>query len=358
MVDAREKNVSKTLKLGIISAGAISKNHIEGYRRAGGEVLAICDPVPAAVDGRLKEYGIPRGYGTAEELLADGEIDAVSVCSPNSLHCDFVLKALAAGKHVMTEKPMAMDVGQARRMVEASRKAGKILMCGHNQRFLPECQKAEELRRNGVLGEVYHGRCGWIRRRGIPGLGRWFTNRALSGGGPLIDIGIHLIDRTWYMMGKPKPVAVSGQTYRKFGHDIPGYVCTSMWAGPRDPVGVMDVEDFASAFIRFENGATMSVEVSWAANRSDESPYSLILGDKAGARVDDAGLTLFGERGNALATETLAFDPNPYPDRHGHFLACIRGDVPCSCPGEDGLAIQEVLNGIYESGAQNREVRL
>jgi predicted dehydrogenase len=350
--------MSKTPKLGIISAGAISKNHIEGYTKAGAEVIAICDPVPAAVEARVKEYKIANGYASAEELLANKDIDAVSVCSPNSLHCEFVLKALAAGKHVMTEKPMAMNVDEAKSMVEAAKKAGKILMCGHNQRFIPDCQKVNDLRNQGALGEVYHARCGWIRRRGIPGLGKWFTTRKMSGGGPLIDIGIHLIDRTWYMMGKPRPVAVSGQTYSKFGKKIESYVCTGMWAGPRDPKGVMDVEDFASAFVRFENGATMSVEVSWAANRADESSYSIIMGEKLGARVDDVGLTVFGERGDAISTETLAFDKSVYLDRYQHFVKCIQEGVKCSCPGEDGLAIQQVLNGIYQSSEKNAEVRI
>jgi predicted dehydrogenase len=120
----------------------------------------------------------------------------------------------------------------------------------------------------------------------------------------------------------------------------------------------MDVEDFASAFIRFENGASMSVEVSWAANRPDESSYSYIMGDKLGALVNDSGLTVYGERGDAISTEALAFDKGKYLDRHQHFVACIQDGVTCSCPGEDGLQIQQILNGIYDSSEKNAEIRL
>lgn len=350
--------MGKKLKIGIISAGNISKNHLEGYQKAGAEVVAICDPDSAAVERRMKEFSIPNGFKTFDEVIAIKGLDAVSICSPNVYHCEYAVKALAKGLHVLTEKPMAMNVDQAQQMVDAAKKYKRILMCGHNQRFLPECQKIDELRRDGTMGDVYHAKCAWIRRRGIPGLGGWFTTKSLSGGGPLIDIGIHLIDRTWFMMGRPRPVSVSGITYSKFGNPIPKYVCTSMWAGPRNPKGKMDVEDFASAFIRFENGATMTAEVSWAANRQDEM-WSLVLGDKTGAMVNDEGITLYGERGQALSTDKISFDKDVYADRFKHFVACVNGEAKtCMCPGEDGLTIQKILNAIYKSSETNKEVSI
>ncbi len=350
--------MAKKLKIGIASAGQITKNHIEGYIKAGAEVVAIFDPDKAAVERRQKEFSIPNGFATFDEMLKKTkDLDAVSVASPNAFHCEYTVKALEKGLHVLTEKPMAMNVQQAQKMVDAAKKAKKILMCGHNQRFNPECQKINELRNEGAMGDIYHSKCAWVRRRGIPGMGKWFTTKKLSGGGPLIDIGIHLIDRTWYMMGKPRPVSVSGITYNKFGKDIKKYVCTGMWAGPRDPKGVMDVEDFASAFIRFDNGATMTAEVTWAANRPDEM-WSLILGDKLGAMVNDAGITLYGERGQAISTEQVEFDKSVYQDRFQHFVSCVSGEQKCSCPGEDGLMIQKILNAIYRSSELNKEVKI
>jgi len=349
----------RSIKVGIIGAGQISDNHIEGYRKAGAEVVALCDPAPQTLAMRAAKFNIAHTYASAEAMLqAHPELTAVSVCSPNSFHQEHTILALEAGKHVLCEKPMALTVAQAEAMVAAARRANKILMCGHNQRFTPAVQKINALREEGTFGKIYHAKCTWIRRRGIPGLGRWFTTKKLSGGGPLIDIGIHVIDRTWYMMGKPRPVAVSGATYSVFGKDIAKYVCTGMWAGPRDPHGVMDVEDFASAFVRFDNGATMTIEVSWAANRAEENPWSLLMGDKMGVLLNDNGITLFGERSGAIATETIDFDKSVYRDRHAHFVDCIVNGTPCTCPGEDGLAIQKVLNGIYRSSEENAEVKI
>jgi predicted dehydrogenase len=221
----------------------------------------------------------------------------------------------------------------------------------------PEIQKAAELVQDGVCGEVYHARCGWIRRRGIPGLGGWFTTKEQSGGGPLVDIGIHVLDRTWYAMGKPKPIAVSGMTYAKF-NDIEGYVCTGMWSGPRRPDGTKDVEDFATALVRFENGATLQFEVSWAANRADEGSYSILMGDKAGLSVDDKGVTLYGQADNMIMTTNVAFDKTEYPDRHRHFVECLTYGDECMVPAEDGLVMTKVLLGIQRSAAENCEVRI
>lgn len=345
------------LKVGIIGAGCISPSHVNGYRNAGAEVVAICDIDPVALQRAEANFRIPVLVDSAEKIYAMDELDAVSVCTPNYLHSEMAIALLKSGKHVLSEKPMAVTVAQAQAMVDTAKETGKLLMCGHNQRFLPECQKAAELREDGVLGEVYHARCGWIRRRGIPGLGGWFTTRAMSGGGPLLDIGIHVLDRTWFMMGKPKPVAVSGMTYSKFG-DIEKYVCEGMWSGPRRPGGTMDVEDFATALVRFENGATLQFEVSWAANREDEGQYSILMGDRSGISVDGKGLTLYGQAAGSIMTSNLRFDKNEYADRHQHFVDCLTYGDKCICPGEDGLVMQKVLCGIQQSAAENREVRI
>lgn len=346
------------LKVAVIGAGAIARNHVQGYRNAGAEVLAICDVNPAALEKAKTEMNIPAGFTDIKKILGDKAIAAVSICTPNALHCEMTVAALKAGKHVLCEKPMALEPRQAEEMVKAARKADRVLMLGHNNRFTPEVQQVNRMREQGLLGEVYHAKASIIRRRGIPGLGGWFTTRAKSGGGPLIDIGIHAIDRAWYMMGKPRPVAVSGICYNKFGRDIEKYVCVGMWAGPRKLDGVMDVEDFAAALIRFDNGATMQVEVSWAANREDEPMKSVIMGDKAGVLLVNDDLTIFGERDNSLVTEKVAFDKSIYPDRHQHFVDCLTRGVTCTCPGEDGLAMQRVLYGIQKSSDANKEVRL
>ena len=346
------------LRVGIIGGGAISKNHINGYRKAGAEVVVVCDINEKALAALQTELNIPNVVTDADKVYADDSLDAVSVCTPNSLHHPMTVAALNSGKHVLVEKPMAMNPTLCQEMVDVAKANGKILMCGHNQRFTPEAQRVNEMRDKGMFGDLYHVKCGWIRRRGIPGLGGWFTTRELSGGGPLIDIGIHLIDRTWYMMGKPKPVAVSGITYSKFGNPIEDYVYAGMWAGPPKPNGTMDVEDFASAMIRFDNGATMAAEVSWAVNRPDESPYSILMGDKCGARIDGNGVTLYGESDGMIATTSTQFNKDGFPDRHQHFVDCITKGIECTCPGEDGLTMQKILYGIQKSSEEGAEVRI
>ena len=151
-------------------------------------------------------------------------------------------------------------------------------------------------------------------------------------------------------------MAVSGVTYAKF-NDIEGYVCTNMWSGPRRPDGIKDVEDFAGALIRFENGAAMQIEVSWAANRQDEGSYSVLMGDRAGLSVDNRGLTMYGQADEMLVTSNLVFDKSVYEDRHQHFVNCLTFGDPCMCPGTDGLVMQQILCGIQESAEQNREIR-
>ncbi len=349
--------MQQRLKVGVIGGGAISPSHVNGFRNAGAEVVALCDIDPAKIENAKRAWNIPVLVQDAEEMFAMKELDIIAVAVPNYLHAPYTIKALKAGKHVLCEKPMAIRVADAEEMVATAKACGKLLMAGHNQRMTPEIQKAAEMVQDGVCGEVYHARCGWIRRRGIPGLGGWFTTQELSGGGPLVDIGIHVLDRTWYAMGKPKPVAVSGMTYAKF-NDIEGYVCTGMWSGPRRPDGVKNVEDFATALVRFENGATLQFEVSWAANRANEGSYSILMGDKAGLSVDDKGVTLYGQADNMIVTSNIEFDKTEYPDRHRHFIECLTYGDECMVPGEDGLVMTKVLLGIQRSAAENREVRI
>ncbi|MBI4976941.1 MAG: Gfo/Idh/MocA family oxidoreductase [Spirochaetes bacterium] len=341
----------------VIGGGAIAKSHIDGYQKAGAEVKAVCDVSKEALEKMKAAYKIPVLTENVKDILNDKSIDAVSVCTPNAFHMEYTIQALEAGKHVICEKPMAMNAEQAQKMVDAAKKAKKILMLGHNHRFRPEVQKVKEMINEGKFGEIYHAKSAWIRRRGIPGMGGWFTTKSKSGGGPLIDIGIHIMDVTWYLMGMPKPVSISGMTYRKFG-DIAKYVCSSMWAGPRKLDGVMDVEDFATALIRFEGGKTMSIEVSWAANRNQDD-HVYIMGDKAGALLKmDGATTIFGEHDNMIVTEQVEFDKAPYKDRIAHFVDCVQGKAECICTGEHGLLDQKMLDAWYKSSEQGKEVAI
>lgn len=210
-----------------------------------------------------EDFDIPDIYTDYRELLARDDIDAVSVCVPNFLHKEITVAALQAGKHVLCEKPMAMNADEAKAMLAAANESGKILMIGFNIRFRSDVQRLKQFVDAGDLGEIYYAKTGYIRRRGTP-FG-WFSVKAESGGGPVIDLGVHVIDMTRFMMGNPRPVSVSASTYQKFRHyhiqDSQAWCSSDVTDGLRSGEQ-FDVEDLAAAFIRFDNGATMAVEVS------------------------------------------------------------------------------------------------
>ncbi len=341
-------------RIGIVGAGGIAKSHVDGFRAAGCEVVAVADPLETA-RMRFSQANQVAAYSSLSDMRREQALDAISVCTPNSLHAPVTIEALGHGLHVLCEKPPATDLTAAVAMRDAARRSGRLLMMGFNQRFDPHAQELARLRDGGLFGGIYHAKASWVRRRGIPGMGGWFTTKALAGGGPVYDIGIHVLDRTWFIMGRPLPISVSAITYAKF-NDIERYVCEGMWAGPRRLAGTCDTEDFAAAFIRFANGATLQLEVSWAANRPDEGCRTLIMGERAGARWDDDEVELYGELDNAITTTRIAYDRSIYDDRFRHFAKCLRGEAVCSCTADDGVAIQSILDAIYDSSRLGREV--
>jgi len=210
--------VSKKIKVGLVGCGGIAKGiHIPAYQKIeNAEVVATCDILKDRAESAAKTLGAADVFTDYRKLIELKEIDMVDVCTPNYLHSDVAVAALNAGKHVFCEKPDAITVEKAIAMKEASEKAGKHLMVMRNWRYNANCNYVKDYIESGKCGELYTGRCGWIRRRGIPGKGGWFTTKAQSGGGALIDLGVHLIDLSIWMMGNPKPVSVSGSTYCKF----------------------------------------------------------------------------------------------------------------------------------------------
>ena len=257
----------KKLRIGIVGVGSIARvAHICSYNGMEDvEIVAVSDIVPE----KMNYDQIPataKKYADYREMLEKESLDAVDICTPNDLHSEIAVYALEHGKHVFCEKPDAISFEERKRMSEAQQKSGKVLMVMRNNRhtagslYLKKCVEA------GEFGEIYAGRCGWIRRRGIPGKGGWFTTKSRSGGGPLIDLGVHMLDLAIYLMGNPKAVAVSGSTYCKFAEadDISDSEHSSF--GEKKEDGIFDVEDLATGFIRFENGASLQVEFSWASN--------------------------------------------------------------------------------------------
>ena len=252
--------------IGIIGFGGIAKGaHAPGYRKIADqcEILAVADILPErCAEAKSEKWNVPLAFDDYKKILEMPEIDAVSVCTPNTVHMQPTLDALAAGKHVLCEKPMAISADEARRMLAAQKDSGKNLQIGYNMRFSSGAQALKRAMDNGMLGDVYHAQARAMRRRGVPGWGV-FIDKEKNGGGPLIDIGVHITDMTLWLMGHPKPVAASGQTYTKFGtkEGVLGQM------GAWDPKKYT-VEDFATALIRFDNGATCRSSRTWTRSAS------------------------------------------------------------------------------------------
>lgn len=349
----------KKIKVGIIGCGIIAKHHLEAYQKSGrAKVVALADVVPEQVETLAKEYGINKTYTDYRSMLKDDSFEAVSVCIPNFLHCDATVRALGSGKHVLCEKPMALNLRQAQKMDKVAKEANKVLMIAMCRRFQAESQVLKRIINSGKLGKIYHSHVSLLHRRGIPGLGGWFTTKSKSGGGPLIDIGVHALDLTIWLMGNPEPVAVSAATYTKFGNRK-DYAYVNMWGKPV-PGGVFDVEDYATALIRFKDDSTLTLECSWAANILEETFYSLILGDKAGAKIEiGKGVKISGQSDGCINDTILHYATRDiYLDEVVHFLDCIHTGKQPIPSAEDGLRIQKIIDAIYRSSSLKREVRI
>lgn len=360
------------VKVGVIGTGLIADfAHLPGYRAAGAEIVAVADVVESRAKAAQKKYEVGQAFTDYHDLLAIKEIQAVSVAVPNYLHAPIVLDALAAGKHVLVEKPMALNLEQARMMEAAAKKAGRVLMVGFNSRFRQDVVKLRRLIAAGDLGDIYYASVGYLRRRGYPS--GWFTVKAESGGGPVVDIAIHVMDFTRYLVGSPLPVSVVAKTDRKFGAcpvEDGVWQSSDVRDGLRDG-STFDVEDFATAWVRFDNGMVMTVETAWTANLARDRVYSNLLGTKAGANIDSyhpihkKGLEqastetvdVYTEVGGMVADLALPYHAN---DSHAaeirHFLAVVEErEAPLITP-RDGVVMQAILGGIYASAEAGHEV--
>ena len=350
------------IKLGLIGNGGMCKAaHAPFYRDdIRTQVVAVCDIIEErAVYLRDNYFPEAAVYTDYRELLKDTTIDAVDICTPNDLHSEIAVAALDAGKHVFCEKPDAVDVQKAEAMKAAAERNGKLLMVMRNNRFSAASRYLKGFIEDGRAGEIYCGCCGWQRRRGIPGKGGWFTTKARSGGGPLIDLGVHMIDLAIWLMGNPKPVSVSANTYRKFADtDVSDSVNSDF--GDKNAAGTFDVEDLAMGMIRFENGAVLQIEVSWASNIKKERRFVELRGTKAGVKWEDEQAEIYTEEnGRLLDTFPLPVrDDNGHLNNLRHFIDVLtKGGDPCYKP-QQGVDMIKILCAVYESAETGREVLL
>ena len=342
------------VRVGIIGAGSIADYaHVPGYRaQSGVEIAAVCDVVPGKAAQFAKDHDIPRAYDSHLEMIEKERLDAVSVCTPNFSHKQTTIDALEAGLHVLCEKPIAMNLAEGQAMEAAARKAGNVLQIGLHWRFTAEAQVLKRFAEAGDLGDIYYGEATYLRRRGIPGWGV-FTQKKFQGGGALIDIGVHTLDQTLWLMGNPRPVTVMGATYAAFGHRPEVVSEGQHWDAAK-----FDVDDMGVGMVRFANGATLYLRASWAANIEKSYSEQKLLGTLGGA--SKSPLKIYTEKHGALVdiTPTGLPEVKAHFKEIEHFVACVRGETACMVVPEQVLDVQAILDAIYESARTGHEVRL
>ncbi|KKI91968.1 oxidoreductase [Bacillus sp. SA1-12] len=348
------------IRLGMIGAGAIGSVHLGAFNRLSDEVVlqGITDVYQPLAEKRAEEFGISQVFTSAEELIHDSQIDAVIIGVPNKWHAPLAIQALKAGKHVLVEKPMGIDSEAAKEIVRAQRESGKVVMVGHQMRWQWQIQQVKEQVDKGALGKIYNAKTGWFRRKGIPGWGSWFTQKSEAGGGPLIDIGVHMLDLALYLMGNPKPVSVFGSTYAEFGPKKKGI---GTWGTPNWN-GHYDVEDLATALIKMEDGSTLSLEVSWAVHMdTSNKPFIHLMGSEGGASLSGSSAKILTEQFDRALDIDLSAPENQEDDRirlSKHFIECIHEGKQPITSAMSGLTNNLILDAIYESSKTGREVIL
>jgi predicted dehydrogenase len=359
------KQMSKTYRIAIIGCGGIANGkHMPSLSKLKNvEMVAFCDIIVDKANEAAEKYGKgeKKVYENYKEVLKDKSIDIVHVCTPNDSHAEIAVAALAAGKHVMCEKPMAKTAKDARLMVEAARRSGKKLTIGYNNRFRPDSQHLHKLCEDGELGEIYFAKAHAIRRRAVPTWGV-FLDEEKQGGGPLIDIGTHALDLTLWMMNNYKPKVVLGTSYHKLSQRENA---ANAW-GPWDPAK-FTVEDSAFGMITMENGATIILESSWALNslEVDEAKCSL-SGTEGGADMK-GGLRINGENNSRLYTTEVELKAGGVAFYDGKkesdadlemrmWVQAIENDTDPVVTPEQACVVSEILEAIYESAKTGKAV--
>ncbi|MBR2410549.1 MAG: Gfo/Idh/MocA family oxidoreductase [Clostridia bacterium] len=346
------------LKLGIIGNGGIANAHMGGYLALGDEIelVACCDINFPKAQAFKEKYGFSACYDNCYDMLKNHKLDIVSVCTWNSAHAECTIAALDSGCNVLCEKPMAMNTEEALKMKEAAERNGKLLMIGFVRRHGNDAAAAIDYIAKGYVGDVYYAKASYLRRCGFPG--GWFGDKSVSGGGPLIDLGVHVIDLVRYILGCPKPVTVFGATFNKLG--ARSHIRGTEWQSEtvvEEPV--FTVEDLATAMIRFDNGAVLQVEASFNLNTKKGCGDIVLFGDKAGLSLEP--FELYTEVNNQLA-DIIPHGSNNFDFGRDfnkeikNFADAVTGKAKCIATAEDGVELMRILDAIYLSAETGKSV--
>ncbi len=353
----------KKLKIGMIGAGNIANTHMKAYKQVPeAEIAAVCDIDPVRLKMTCDKFGIPEEhrYTSVEAMLAaEKDLMAADVCVWNVSHAACTIAALRAGLHVLCEKPMAYNAKEAEEMQAEAEKAGKLLMIGFVLRFSNENLVVKDFIEAGMMGDIYYTKATYLRRHGNPG--GWFSNKALSGGGPVIDLGVHVIDQTRFLMGSPKPVSVFATVSDRLGsrRSLKNAVEWRPSGATEDEI--CDVEDFGTALIRYDNGAVTLLETSYSLNGETVTKKEL-YGTKGGVVLAGKGDPTFYTEINGYLTNVtpsmanLKTSADYFVNEMTHFVDCALNGTPCMARPEDGIWVMKILDAIYESGRTGHEV--
>lgn len=349
---------SKPLQVAVIGVGGIARTHNPGWvtlqNEGKAELAAFCDVSEDIVQAQAKALGVERTYTDYRKLLRAEKIDVVDVCTPNAFHCPITCAALKAGCHVICEKPMAPTAREAKRMAQTARDTGLNLMIAQHMRWMESAKSLKTLCDAGDLGDVYYVRAQALRRRFVPARASFYT-KAISGGGPMIDIGVHILDLAYWLMGCPEPVTVSGMAECKLGKrkDIKG-----LWGEwDRDN---FEVEDFAVGLVRFANGAMLTLETSWLANMREKERMAIqLFGTEGGATYPEN--QLYTEKHRVLLdvdVEKPDQKERPHHQELRAFTEAVLAGKPSPIPPEQSVNVVRMLTGVYRSQDSGKEVRV
>jgi predicted dehydrogenase len=320
-------------------------------RNLRGRVVALCD----LVEERMEDFarGLPepvKKYTDYKKMCRDPEIDAVFVGTPNQWHVPIGLEAVKRGKHVLITKPLADSLAAAKKLVQAAEAAGVVQMMSLSTRFAGECRYLGRLAQEGFFGETYYARARSVRRSGIPA---WNLGFIQAGGGAFRDMGVHVLDAVWWLLGRPKPLSAVGVAGAKFGPRGLGY--WDWQVPPKEVCRQYASDDYAGGFIRFEGGLGVQVESFWASHQPEEFQIEL-FGTEAGARLSP--LTLYRTVHGAPQDTTVKLPKGPevWDVIAGHFIDCILDGVTCEAPLRHGLVVQQMMEALLASAATGQEV--
>jgi len=353
------------LRAGVVGLGWAGQQHMKGYHQTSGvDLVALAGLETDHLQRLSDEYAVEHRYAEWADLFAGTDLDVVSVCTPPSLHAPIAIAALEAGIHVLSEKPMALDSVSARAMVDAAKANDRILEVSFNHRRKAEVSAAKDLIDRGLLGKIYYAKAGWMRHSGIPGLGSWFTRKATAGGGPMMDIGVHMLDMALYLMGEPDVAAVSASTYAEFGPRGRGgsnWGITSKTGG--DGTQTYEVEDLATAFVRMTNGGTLLLESSWAQGIGHDDMYVTLFGTEGGAELTwnppGPQIKAWTQIEGVDATLQPRLGPNGgHTEAVADFVSAVRAGELAGHQGDEALTRALIVDAAYRSADDSAEIRV